>query len=382
MSYYNYLLIAVLAQVFVLKAGAQSFVNRAIATFDSISVFYGVKNTPLLRENYPFGNDKATYLANGEGNVNAFSYLWPYSGSLSACVALYDKTKDKRWLQTIDRRVIKGLDCYRDAKRKPCAYASYINTAPESDRFYDDNIWLGIDFTQLYLATGKAKYLKRAEEIWRFIESGMDDKLGGGIYWCEQKKTSKNTCSNAPGTVLALKLYQATHKDTYLAKAKALYQWTRTHLEDSADYLYFDNISLNGHIGRAKYAYNTGQMLQAATLLYRITKDESYLRQARLTARAAYMYFFEDQGRLDGLRRIKDGNIWFSAVMMRGYAELACVDSETVYMNAFKASLDDAWNKVRDAHGLYGDSFTHPVDTPKRWLLTQFAFVEMMASFE
>jgi len=37
--------------------------------------------------------------------------------------------------------------------------------------------------------------------IWKFIESGTDDVLGGGIYWCEQKKyyTYIGPCLNISG---------------------------------------------------------------------------------------------------------------------------------------------------------------------------------------
>ena len=126
-----------------------------------------------------------------------------------------------------------GLAEYLDTTRMPAAYASYINTAPASDRFYDDNVWLGIDFCDIYEATGDKKYLAQAEMIWKFIESGTDDVLGGGIYWCEQKKHSKNTCSNAPGTVYALKLYAATGDGRYLEQGKGLYAWTKEHLLDT-----------------------------------------------------------------------------------------------------------------------------------------------------
>jgi len=46
-------------------------------------------------------------------------------------------------------RVLPGLAEYLDTTRMPAAYASYINTAPASDRFYDDNVWLGIDFCDI-----------------------------------------------------------------------------------------------------------------------------------------------------------------------------------------------------------------------------------------
>ncbi len=68
------------------------------------------------------------------------------------------------------------------------------------------------------MLTKEPKYLQKAQLIWKFIESGTDDNLGGGIYWCEQRKESKNTCSNAPGSVFALKLFEATKDSAYFVK--------------------------------------------------------------------------------------------------------------------------------------------------------------------
>lgn len=71
----------------------------------------------------------------------------------------------------------------------------------------------------------------------------------------------------------------------YLEQGKGLYAWTKEHLLDTGDGLYFDNVSLDGNIGRAKFAYNSGQMVQAGALLYKATGDESYLKDAQRTAR-------------------------------------------------------------------------------------------------
>ena len=61
---------------------------RAAATLDSLYACYSVPGTKLLRENYPDdASYKATYLA-GESAGNPFSYLWPFSGTLSAVAAL------------------------------------------------------------------------------------------------------------------------------------------------------------------------------------------------------------------------------------------------------------------------------------------------------
>lgn len=110
--------------------------------------------------------------------------------------------------------------------------------------------------------------------------------LGGGIYWCEQKKFSKNTCSNAPASVLALKLYQTTRDEAYLQAGKDLYHWTQENLQDTVDYLYFDNKKLDGTIGKTKYQYNSGQMMQAAALMYGLTSDNRYLTDAQNLAKA------------------------------------------------------------------------------------------------
>lgn len=124
-------------------------------TLDSIYAHYGVEGENLLRENYP--NDefyRATYLAGDDNNSpKPFSYLWPYSSTVSAVRAIYDATGDTTYLTLLREKVAPGLEEYLDTARMPAAYASYISRAPQSDRFYDDNIWLGIDFTDFYLGT-------------------------------------------------------------------------------------------------------------------------------------------------------------------------------------------------------------------------------------
>jgi len=357
--------------------------DRAQILLDSIYAHYSVPNTSLLRETYPFDEEhKTSYQATEEqaSQTNPFSYLWPYSGTFSAVNVLMESDEAK-YKPVLDNRVLDGLEEYFDTKREPYAYASYINTAPLSDRFYDDNVWLGIDFTDTYMQTQEEKYLDKAKLIWKFILSGIDDKLGGGIYWCEQKKESKNTCSNAPGSVYAFKLFAATQDSSYFHKGQELYEWTKKQLQDSTDYLYFDNISLEGKIGRAKYAYNSGQMIQSAALQYKLTKDEKYLKEAQKVADASYNYFFYNFTGKDGkeFRMIKNGEIWFTAVMMRGFIELYHLDNNRTYIDAFEKSLDYAWDNARDEKGLISSDLTGAKPDNKKWLLTQAALVEMYA---
>ena len=282
------------------------YLERAQIALDSLNRHYTVKGSNLLRETFPFDEKyTATYLASESKNApNPYSYLWPYSGTFSAVSALNEASNlNRTYSEMLDKKVLPGLEVYFDKSRKPFSYSSYINTSSPSDRFYDDNVWIGIDFTDSYLLSGKKSYLKKAEIVWKFIESGTDEKLGGGIYWCEQKKNSKNTCSNAPGSVFALKLFLATKDSLYFQKGKKLYEWTKSNLQDSTDNLYYDNISLRGRIGKAKFAYNSGQMLQAASLLYKITEDKSYLIDAQAIAKSCYGFFFENFTRARSVTR-------------------------------------------------------------------------------
>lgn len=362
-----------------------SNLDRARQTLDSLYLNYSVDNSSLLRENYPFDEQHTvTYLASEEqANIpNQFSYLWPYSGTFSAVNALFEATHDKKYKKLLDSRVLPGLEEYFDTQRVPNAYSSYIRTAPASDRFYDDNVWLGIDFTDTYQMTQEQKYLDKAQLIWKFIESGTDSILGGGIYWCEQKKESKNTCSNAPGSVLALKLFKATNDSSYFEKGKKLYEWTQRNLQDSADYLYFDNIRLDGKIGKAKFAYNSGQMMQSAALLYQLTKNPIYLKGAQNIAKECFNYFFTDftpATNEEAFRMLKKGDIWFTAVMLRGFIELYQIDKDKTYINAFNKSLSYAWDNARDEKGLFNTDLSGKSKDERKWLLTQAAMVEMYA---
>ncbi|BES61511.1 glycoside hydrolase family 76 protein [Dysgonomonas capnocytophagoides] len=354
---------------------------RAQQTLDSLYKYYSVEGSNLLTETYPLDSaHTATYLASAEqANVpNAYSYLWPYSGTFSAInvlIAAGDTVYNKK---VLDNRVLPGLEEYLDTKRQPAAYASYINSAPESDRFYDDNVWLGIDFTDIYMQTKQQSYLDKAKMIWKFIESGTDDKLGGGIYWCEQKKSGKNTCSNAPGAVYALKLFEATNDSSYFYQGKKLYEWTKKNLQDTEDYLYFDNINMEGKVDKAKYPYNSGQMLQASALLYKLTKNKDYLTDAQNIAKSGYNYFFTDFKTSEGeeFRLLKKSDVWFIAVMFRGYIELYNLDKNDVYINAFRKNLEYAWTHMRDEKGLFSTDWTGEKKDDKKWLLTQAAFVE------
>lgn len=82
--------------------------------------------------------------------------------------------------------------------------------------------------------------------------------------------------------------------EAFFEMGKKLYDWTKEKLQDPSDYLYYDNLTLDGQVNKTKFPYNAGQMLQASVLLYNLTKQNSYLEEAQRLALACSQYFFEN----------------------------------------------------------------------------------------
>jgi predicted alpha-1,6-mannanase (GH76 family) len=355
---------------------AESTIHRILKLFDA-----GYDN--LFYETYPYkpGN-KVTYLA-GDDTITGqrVAYLWPTSGVFSAVNALYKATNDSRYLYLLEKKILPGLEQYYDSVRKPACYQSYITLTGKSDRYYDDNVWLALDFCDLYMLTGRPEFLDKSVALWNFVLSGWDDKLGGGIYWCEQKKQSKNTCSNAPASVLALKLFEATRDSSYFMWGVRIYDWTRINLQDPADHLYFDNKSLTGKTDTRKYTYNSGQMLEAASMLYKLTTDKKYLEEAQHIAESVIVYFTEDYTTAEGdkIRLFKNTGTWFNSILFRGYAELIKLEKNDQYINIFRDNTDHLWNHVRDREGLFSKDWKGRKEDDFKSLLDQSGLVEIWA---
>ena len=119
--------------------------------------------------------------------------------------------------------------------------------------------------------------------------------------------------------------------------------------------------------------------MQAAALLFQITKQKEYLKDAQEIARACHKHFFTRLTTPDGivLQLPKKGNIWFTAIMLRGFVELYQIDHNKTYLTDFQLSLDYAWHHARDEQGLFQKDWSGMDKDDKKWLLTQAAFVEM-----
>lgn len=187
-------------------------------------------------------------------------------------------------------RFRKGLEGYWDPASRIPGYEPCPTSGNGHDKYYDDNAWMVIAFVEAAQLAGDRSLLRRARETQRFVDSGWDDTLDGGIWWHElHKDGSKNTCANAPAAVGCLTLagYLPEERDALVAQAQRIVAWTRTHLQAESG-LYMDAIKASDRsLNRVTLTYNSALMLRAELMLHRATGDPAHRAEALRIGKAA-----------------------------------------------------------------------------------------------
>lgn len=277
----------------------------------------------------------------------------------------------------------KGLERYWDAAAPVPGFDAYFSGPNDDDKYYDDNAWLVLGFAEAYHVTKNPEYLGLSRRTHDFVLSGYDEKIGGGIYWYQNKKESKNTCINAPAAVSALELYEISRKPEDLRWAKELYTWTNTYLQDK-DGLFWDNIGINGKIEKTKWTYNTALMIRANVGLWRVTKDPKYLAETRRVSDASLKRWVQPGGAFSDTAKF---NHLLSEALLVAYE----ATKDVKYLNAVRRHADFGYRYVRDVRdGGYFDRWDAETRAPNTrkslienaaaarifWLLVPYSDVE------
>lgn len=325
---------------------ARTYAERSMALNESVKEKYWQEMVLFMYHYYPNFTDDAS------GDLST-AYVWPYTETVAANWRIATLSKNtKAYISDYYKKTIDGFKYYRSFREDYHTYCASRSTEigmAAGDTYYDDNIWISREFLNASEVFESKEYLTISEKVAQFVWSGWADDDLGGIYWCEQKKNSRNTCSNAPASLLFARLYQATGDNAWLDRAKQVYAWTYKTLRDPSDNVYWDNISNEGHITNWKFTYNTGSMISAGVKLYEITGEASYLEQAKASAAGAYRYWFKDKDGKD-YKVIQSDNPWFNVLLLDAWVELYHHDPETTlpYIEAYEANLNYAYTLVTD----------------------------------
>ncbi|WP_328535219.1 glycoside hydrolase family 76 protein [Streptomyces sp. NBC_00344] len=310
---------------------------RATAAYAALENYFGTTDgSGLFREQYP--------AAAGD---NPYSYEWPHS---QVHIAALDISMVDRRYEAKLTEVSRAQEHYWNPVGGTTGLPGYDSYpvgpyGSGGDMLYDDNEWVGLAKVQRYLQAGDRAALSRAEQIFKLVESGWDTDSShadpGGVFWTQADwSQARNTVSNMPAAELGLRLYQITGKRGYLNSAKRFYDWTNAHLRSPSG-LYWDNLDLKGSIDQTFWSYNQGVPIGVNVLLYRVTRDRTYLRRAEQVAEAAYTYFVTE-GRL-----LKQPP-YFNSIFFKNLLLLESVDGGHTYQRAMAAYADHVWSTLRD----------------------------------
>ena len=216
-------------------------------------------------------------------------FMWG-NGILFPALLGATRNDPKTW-SPITARFFISLDRYWDKKAPLGGYEPLPTRGGGNDKYYDDNAWMVLTFLEAYEMSHDRRYLVKAQQSLKFVLSGWDDQLGGGIWWHEgHKEDAKNTCVNAPAAVGCLRIARylpADQAKQSIDFAKKLVDWTVKTFE-TEDGLFKDSIHVSsGKMNNAKLTYNTALMIRAFLGLYQATGDETYLDKAKRAATAS-----------------------------------------------------------------------------------------------
>lgn len=324
----------------------QRNVERAIAAYEALQRYFYLSDPKLYRETYPPPTDARPY-----------AYHWPYSQALAATLDVLALPGVGGRFAGDARDRLAGLQLYWNERASPAGYDSYVRPphGQGGDRYYDDNLWTGLELVRFYRLTGDAEALRRAGELFDLAVSGWDadpsHPAAGGVFWVAATwNRDRNVVSNAPGAELGLELYEivgqrrfpwAKEQRYYFDWAKRLYDWTNEHLQ-APNGLYWDHVTLDGRIDERQWSYNQGTMIGASVRLYRATGDAAYLERAARIADAALQHY----GR--GNRYLRQPPP-FNAIFFK---RLLLLDEEVAdprYRRAVEAYGDRIWETAHDS---------------------------------
>ena len=272
----------------------------------------------------------------------------------------------------VEPKYRKWLREYADASR------SYWNTKPpvagydvlpgpkDVDRYYDDNAWMVLALVETYEILGDKKYLDWAEEALEYVLSGEDGNLGGGIYWRESDKASKNACSNAPSAAACLAVAKYRQSARLQKKAEDLLRWTQANLQDPADGLIWDNIALSGKIEKTKWTYNTGLYLKGWKMLDGVTPIEAVNLKRVFESSINYWLDPKTGAAKDGGRFV---HLWFEGL-------LSVEPKDSQLRDRLVKALKFADEHARTPDGRFADRWDRPIGKDKK----RFALIDQASA--
>ncbi len=337
-----------------------NYTSAAQQLYQAMQKVYVIPGTNLYRElNIP------------QAHTRTHSYLWPFTQAFGGVAASNTALSSVANVPGLLSNLAQGLSQYYNSSMNPPGYDSYVVSHGGGTPFFDDNGWTALDLLRSYSDTQNQKFLQLAENLFPFLKSGWSKSKAppGGEYFNTNRFGRTQT---ATGSVMdaALRLYLDTKNSQYLSFGEQAYQWDRTYVK-GVNGLYNDGLSATGQPGGTPFTYDTGVVLQADVLLYRITNDPKYLARAQQLAVEGLTLYTDP---LSGLMINNAGqsNAPFNEIFLRGLLMVYQTDHNPAFLRYIEHQANVAYRYERNSQGIYGINWSGVNDpTQSVDLLTQ-----------
>lgn len=201
---------------------------------------------------YSVNSGKAYYKDTQTGGR---TYFWGQAEEIEGQIDAYERTGSAAY----KTKVIELLD----------GFSQNEGTNWSSNEYNDDIMWACIAYLRGYKCTSNTTYRSIAKFNFDLMYARAWDTnyFGGGLFWRQSDKQSKNACIEGPAAIAAYFLYQTLNDPSYLTKATNIFAWEKSKLFNASTGEIYDNIGTNGVLGTWVSAYNQGTFIGAAHYL-------------------------------------------------------------------------------------------------------------------
>ena len=165
------------------------------------------------------------------------------------------------------------------------------------NEYTDDMCWICLTLLHISEALDDDTYAATARKVFDEYILPRGSRDGDGLFSLPWKDdgSGPNACTNAPGCLLAAKLYLRYGDSSYLQVAKDLYAWQANVIKKK-----FNN---DGRVEEPPLTYTQGTFGEAARQLYHITGEQDYMTMASKvlyyaisSTRCTYRGLLRDEG--------------------------------------------------------------------------------------
>lgn len=312
--------------------------------------------------------DKATDRFNGAAAIWCQPIYWDMAMNAYKLAKTTKDLKKAKNYKTLCRKIFEGN------KAQYAGFNFDDNNENTGWFIYDDIMWWTISLARAYELFGDEEYLELSEKsfhrVWygspKVGDDGSYDSERGGMFWQWQpiqnpvphkKNDGKMACINFPTVVAALTLYNNVPekrnisegklkeykltKADYLARGKKIYQWGVENLMDSESGKIADSRHGEGNPNWKTHIYNQATFIGASVLLYKVTHNADYLKNAILAADYSVHQMSAEHGVLPFENGIEQGI--YTAIFAQYMAMLVYDCGQTQYLPFLQKNIAMGW---------------------------------------